>query len=157
MPEPCAVQDVTKRGQEICIKQRQIQQEGARSVHDTVLPAKILEAGIKPVVVCAVQARHPLTLHSWAMTSLGVWRNGSASDSRSEGWEFESLCPQCLQRRLQLHAAGAWSPCALVGLQFSGRGAGALELVRPRALARNPPSVPATSLLWDSNPRPPAY
>ena len=24
---------------------------------------------------------------------VGVWRNGSASDSRSEGWEFESLCP----------------------------------------------------------------
>ena len=23
--------------------------------------------------------------------SLGLWRNGSASDSRSEGWEFESL------------------------------------------------------------------
>ena len=23
----------------------------------------------------------------------GVWRNGNASDSRSEGWEFESLCP----------------------------------------------------------------
>ena len=23
----------------------------------------------------------------------GVWRNGSASDSRSEGWEFDSLCP----------------------------------------------------------------
>ena len=23
----------------------------------------------------------------------GVWRNGSASDSRSEGWDFESLCP----------------------------------------------------------------
>ena len=28
----------------------------------------------------------------------GVWRNGSASDSRSEGWEFESLCPQHLHR-----------------------------------------------------------
>ena len=26
----------------------------------------------------------------------GVWRNGSASDSRSEGWEFESLCPHLL-------------------------------------------------------------
>jgi hypothetical protein len=26
--------------------------------------------------------------------SKGVRRNGSASDSRSEGWEFESLCPQ---------------------------------------------------------------
>ena len=25
--------------------------------------------------------------------STGVWRNGSASDSRSEDWEFESLCP----------------------------------------------------------------
>ena len=24
----------------------------------------------------------------------GLWRNGSASDSRSEGWEFESLWPQ---------------------------------------------------------------
>ena len=23
---------------------------------------------------------------------MGVWRNGSTSDSRSEGWEFESLC-----------------------------------------------------------------
>ena len=28
-----------------------------------------------------------------AATAAGVWRNGSASDSRSEGWEFESLCP----------------------------------------------------------------
>ena len=27
----------------------------------------------------------------------GVWRNGSASDSRSEGWEFESLCPHFSQ------------------------------------------------------------
>ena len=27
------------------------------------------------------------------VASMGVWRNGSASDSRSEGWEFESLCP----------------------------------------------------------------
>ena len=27
-------------------------------------------------------------------SSKGVWCNGSASDSRSEGWEFESLCPQ---------------------------------------------------------------
>ena len=24
--------------------------------------------------------------------SAGAWRNGRASDSRSEGWEFESLC-----------------------------------------------------------------
>ena len=26
--------------------------------------------------------------------SKGIWRNGSASDSRSDGWEFKSLCPQ---------------------------------------------------------------
>ena len=28
--------------------------------------------------------------------SKGLWRNGSASDSRSEGWDFESLWPQFL-------------------------------------------------------------
>ena len=27
------------------------------------------------------------------LRSEGVWRNGSASDSRSENWEFEFLCP----------------------------------------------------------------
>ena len=31
----------------------------------------------------------------------GLWRNGSASDSRSEGWEFESLWPQMMHRMLQ--------------------------------------------------------
>ena len=35
-------------------------------------------------------------LRSSALLKKGIWRNGSASDSRSEGWEFESLCPQCL-------------------------------------------------------------
>ena len=29
----------------------------------------------------------------------GIWRNGSASDSRSEGWEFESLCPHFVRPR----------------------------------------------------------
>ena len=29
--------------------------------------------------------------------STGLWRNGSASDSRSEGWEFESLWPHLPQ------------------------------------------------------------
>ena len=29
----------------------------------------------------------------------GLWRNGSASDSRSEGWEFESLWPHSFRRR----------------------------------------------------------
>ena len=31
-----------------------------------------------------------------SMISLGVWRKGSASNSRSKGWEFESLCPHFL-------------------------------------------------------------
>ena len=26
------------------------------------------------------------------LETLAIWRNGSASDSRSEGWEFVSLC-----------------------------------------------------------------
>ena len=29
----------------------------------------------------------------------GLWRNGSASDSRSEGWEFESLWPHLSSTR----------------------------------------------------------
>ena len=33
----------------------------------------------------------PKSLASQA-TASGVWRNGSTSDSRSEGWEFEILC-----------------------------------------------------------------
>ena len=35
----------------------------------------------------------------------GVWRNGSASNSRSEGWEFEPLCP---------HAARSFRSCDVV-------------------------------------------
>ena len=31
-----------------------------------------------------------------ANSHAGVWRNGSASDSRSEGWELESLCPHIM-------------------------------------------------------------
>ena len=47
---------------------------------------------------------HPPLLNplTWRLEFRGAWRNGSASDSRSEGWEFESLCPHlCLtnQRR----------------------------------------------------------
>ena len=46
----------------------------------------------------------------------GVWRNGSASDSRSEGWELESLCPHLCQDvhvEVRLQAAPVLSgPCA---------------------------------------------
>ena len=42
---------------------------------------------------------HTCTLASAERTTTsGVWRNGSASDSRSEGWEFESLCPHFLRK-----------------------------------------------------------
>ena len=45
----------------------------------------------------------PGTLYFAASVILkGVWRNGSASDSRSEGWEFESLCPHFLPMLAQL-------------------------------------------------------
>ena len=36
---------------------------------------------------------HVLAGEAPMRSSKGIWRNGSASDSRSEGWEFESLCP----------------------------------------------------------------
>ena len=39
-------------------------------------------------------------LRSSALLNTGIWRNGSASDSRSEGWEFESLCPHFVAARV---------------------------------------------------------
>ena len=39
---------------------------------------------------------------SWLKQPEGVWRNGSASDSRSEGWEFESLCPHAASSLIRI-------------------------------------------------------
>ena len=49
----------------------------------------------------------------------GVWRSGSAFDSRSEGWEFESLCPHSMlcpagcsrlpQTSILLDPRGGWT------------------------------------------------
>ena len=41
----------------------------------------------------AWRSKATLRARGSSLLSEGVWRNGSASDSRSEGWEFESLCP----------------------------------------------------------------
>ena len=35
----------------------------------------------------------------------GLWRNGSASDSRSDGWAFESLWPHSLYGELKTRSA----------------------------------------------------
>ena len=43
------------------------------------------------IVIAAISLHQVAADPPWVST--GVWRNGSASDSRSEGWEFESLCP----------------------------------------------------------------
>ena len=50
--------------------------------------------------------------------STAQWRNGSASDSRSEGWEFESLCPHfdvplARERELYHYAADTVNTFAL--------------------------------------------
>ena len=39
-------------------------------------------------------------LRSSALLNTGIWRNGSASDSRSTGWEFEFLCPRVVAARV---------------------------------------------------------
>ena len=45
---------------------------------------------------CWVTSGYP-SRHSYFTNSQeGLWRNGSASDSRSEGWEFESLWPHLM-------------------------------------------------------------
>ena len=43
------------------------------------------------IAIAAISLHQVAADPPWVST--GVWRNGSASDSRSEGWEFESLCP----------------------------------------------------------------
>ena len=63
-------------------------------------------------------------LRSSALSNTGVWRNGSASDSRSEGWEFESLCPH------------------FVGVSWLARMSG-LQAVRP--VRRGVAALPAIS------------
>ena len=45
----------------------------------------------------------------------GVWRNGSASDSRSEGWEFESLCPHACSAFSYLIICIAVGTCWVLG------------------------------------------
>ena len=45
-------------------------------------------------VIAAISLHQVAADPPWVST--GVWRNGSASDSRSEGWEFESLWPHIL-------------------------------------------------------------
>ena len=47
---------------------------------------------ILPSIPYSCQSR-VFSPHGGIPPHMGVWRNGSASDSRSEGWEFESLCP----------------------------------------------------------------
>ena len=60
----------------------------------------------------------------------GLWRNGSASDSRSEGWEFESLCPHLLpssqRHAMRAPAAAYWRRSSKGALWNSGRGGEAL-------------------------------
>ena len=41
---------------------------------------------------------------------MAAWRNGSASDLRSEGWEFESLCGQVSAIAGQLMVLGFRGP-----------------------------------------------
>ena len=87
-------------------------------------------------------ARHsePGTLYSAASMMLkGVWRNGSASDSRSEGWEFESLCP---------HAA-LWFLIAVLHLLWPVDVASDKREQARRALDGNLPAA------WSRRPAPP--
>ena len=66
----------------------------------------------------------PLLLHTRLQ---GLWRNGSASDSRSEGWEFESLCP---------HIDPRTSSAALTSPRRSPRQRVSIRAVRGRAWRR---------------------
>ena len=49
---------------------------------------------IHVTVVCYVSCQ--ISRISAQKRQKGLWCNGSASDSRSEGWELETLWPYCL-------------------------------------------------------------
>ena len=54
----------------------------------------------------------PLAINS------GLWRNGSASDSRSEGWEFESLWPHSSATQSSASGSKHWTLKAAASLCF---------------------------------------
>ena len=55
----------------------------------------VLMACTQWLASCSPKAE--LCVAALSSVQMGVWRNGSASDPRSEGWEFESLCPHIVQ------------------------------------------------------------
>ena len=90
-------------------------------------------AGLEARCQVAVSKRHDFNDRQ-----AGVWRNGSASDSRSEGWEFESLCPHFFL------PAGL----ASIGVQVAGGcwPAGKLRITQANAMrAGKAPIVQASS------------
>ena len=74
-------------------------------------------------------------------THEGLWRNGSASDSRSEGWEFESLWPH-------LSSGG---PCQWIARAMHAR---LVVWHGIAAAAQRPAFVASTSwLAWNIQPK----
>ena len=63
-----------------------------RSLRTPLLSAAVRSHKRHCVNACGPQCLDSAGARASSLTA-GVWRNGSASDSRSEGWEFESLCP----------------------------------------------------------------
>ena len=75
-----------------------------RSVPRT--PTLCISAACRPGDTLCLYLVTLLVYSRWRVPK-GVWRNGSASDSRSEGWEFESLCPHsCLMSFARLLCKG---------------------------------------------------
>ena len=78
---------------------RRAQGEGKQERSQHVVASTWSQLGCQHVVaICGLFVNQDRHLERAARRAghcrqAGVWRNGSASDSRSEGWEFESLCP----------------------------------------------------------------
>ena len=76
-------------------------------------------AGYEPADVDRARElqRHRGLFFAASLLQQGLWRNGSASDSRSEGWELESLWPQ-----FPLAVAGACPVCSGAPCKASSSG-----------------------------------
>ena len=79
---------------------------GARSMR--IAPTTLVALASEPPGGGGAAGMASTCVPAAALLHMGLWRNGSACDSRSQGWEFESLWPHpCHQRpRLRITCHG---------------------------------------------------
>ena len=76
-----------------CLPRRELEQADVKAWLKEPVAGRAVTPTSPPTRRRKSSQRHDIALQNAHVRTRGVWRNGSASDSRSDGWEFESLCP----------------------------------------------------------------